>query len=351
MRETGILWPVCWAGLVVTVLVVVFSIPVEAKSHPDRFGAFELPTLTGDTFDFERRLDGKKAIVAFWRMGQVRSTELLHDLESLKREFAADGLVVVAIVSGESDSDAIRRLATDTGVSFPMLLDPDQHVRRAMEVIVTPTSFFVDSRKVRFVLPGHFADFMPTARADVEATLGRISGQERAARLAKPQQQLAKTKPGIGESADSGETGGPTYNLARRLLAKGEREAAKDHFRKAWDASPRVPGAGVDLALLLLEDDQTSEALALIEQVMELLKDDPRALGVDGLAQLRSGKVEAGAAKLLRALKGGAAEPIFFWELGRHSEAAGRTEEALDHYRTGFRALLDREAAREALHR
>ena len=67
---------------------------------------------------------------------------------------------------------------------------------------------------------------------------------------------------------------------------------------KLWHAV-----AGVDLALLLLEEGENEQALELLEQAATLLPGDPRATGAKGVALVRVGRTDEGRDLLRRALE------------------------------------------------
>lgn len=301
------------------------------RTRPEQVERFQLKTATGQDFD-SRDLEGKPAVISFWRLGQSRSALLLEDLERLHREFKKEGLQVVAIASGDTDRAAVEQLARDLDVSFPILFDPDRTVYRSLGVIVSPTSFFVDSGTIRFSYPGHWSDFAAVAKANIEFSLGRISQAEREERVRKK----------VKQSPRAHVRGGPRYRLACRLLAEGKVAKARRQLELAWNAKPRVVAAGVDLALILLDEGKTQEALDLIGQAAGILPDDPRVLGARGMVLIRSGAVDAGIGPLRQAIEQEVPDPVFYWEFARLSEERGNPEDALLYYKAGFRLMLDR---------
>lgn len=105
---------------------------------------------------------------------------------------------------------------------------------------------------------------------------------------------------------------------------------------------PRVAVAGVDLGLLLLENGQDEEALAILEQAAERLPDDPRALGAKGVALVRMGSEEEGGRLLREALERGLAEPLLYYEMARLTESRGQEQDALRYYKRGLELMLER---------
>jgi peroxiredoxin len=74
-------------------------------------------------------------------------------LQSLNRELAARGLVVVGINARE-DTRAVARYAEELGLTFPLVLDPAGKIYDLYGVIGLPTTFVVarDGRAVAFAV-------------------------------------------------------------------------------------------------------------------------------------------------------------------------------------------------------
>jgi hypothetical protein len=64
-------------------------------------------------------------------------------LETLWQRYRERGLVVLAIAADRGDSRVVSDFAVNTGVSFPVLLDPDGVVRNRYEVVALPMSYLV----------------------------------------------------------------------------------------------------------------------------------------------------------------------------------------------------------------
>lgn len=64
-------------------------------------------------------------------------------MERLYRELAPEGFQLVAIAVDE-DVDDVRRFQERLGVTFPILLDPDQSVSRRYQTTGFPESLLVD---------------------------------------------------------------------------------------------------------------------------------------------------------------------------------------------------------------
>lgn len=94
-------------------------------------------------------LRGKVVLLNFWASWCLECRPEMPVLERLHREFSPRGLVVVGINARE-DRQAIRRYASELGLTFPLVLDPDGKINTLYGVVGLPTTFLVgrDGRAV-----------------------------------------------------------------------------------------------------------------------------------------------------------------------------------------------------------
>jgi peroxiredoxin len=121
----------------------------RAGTHP--------PDFTGHTADARQlslsELRGKVVLVNFWASWCRECRPEMPVLQSLNRELAARGLVVVGINARE-DTRAVARYAEELGLTFPLVLDPAGKIYDLYGVIGLPTTFVVarDGRAVAFAV-------------------------------------------------------------------------------------------------------------------------------------------------------------------------------------------------------
>ena len=303
----------------------------EAEESEHRVEPFRLKGLDGRLFDSEERLAGRVHVVSYWRSGQRQSVRCLEGLVQLHREYAGQDVGFVTFVSGDVDRAEVEKLATELELPFPVLIDPDRKLYGELHTVVSPTSWFYDLEGIRrFKYPGCRRDFVVAARADLDLLLGKIDEQERAKRV---EHKAAPPTRGL--------VGAPVrYRLAKRLLARGKREAARQELTRAWQAEKPLAAAGVELGLMLLEDGSNEEARKILERAVEMAPQDARALGAKGLALMRMGEVDEGGELLERALESEVGEPVLYYEMGRLSEERGSMPEAAGYYRKGLELVV-----------
>jgi peroxiredoxin len=136
---------------------------------------FAGPTLDGQLSMTDVR--GKVVLVNFWATWCAECRPEMPVLERLHRELGARGLAIVGINARES-APAVRRYATELGLTFPLVLDPDGTLGNRYGVIGLPVTFVVgrDGRAVAFGV-GPRAWDGAAARALIDALLAEPGGR------------------------------------------------------------------------------------------------------------------------------------------------------------------------------
>jgi peroxiredoxin len=117
--------------------------PLDLVGYPSRNTP---PHFSGSTADARRLaiedLRGKVVLVNFWASWCAECRPEMPAFERLHRELAPKGLVVVG-VNAREERTAIRRYASELGLTFPLVLDPDGKINAAYGVVGLPTTFVV----------------------------------------------------------------------------------------------------------------------------------------------------------------------------------------------------------------
>jgi cytochrome c biogenesis protein CcmG, thiol:disulfide interchange protein DsbE len=146
--------------------------PLDLAAYPA--GAMP-PSFTARTVDSRELsladLRGRVVVLNFWASWCLECRPEMPVLERLHREFGPRGLAVIGINAREAGVTA-RRYASDLGLSFPLVLDPDGKINRLYGVIGLPTTFLVgrDGRAVALAVGPRDWQSAP-ARAIIEAML------------------------------------------------------------------------------------------------------------------------------------------------------------------------------------
>lgn len=135
-------------GVAALTTIAVVAIVVLARGGGSSIGIGRpVPNIAGTTLDGQpfdlAALRGRPVIVNFWG----------PSCEPCKREFpllaaraaahAGEGLVIVGVLMGDPVEPA-RTYAAEHGGTWPTVIDPDDAIKRAYNVVARPQTYFVD---------------------------------------------------------------------------------------------------------------------------------------------------------------------------------------------------------------
>ena len=124
-------------------------ISYRSGTRPPHFSGHTVDARPISLTDFR----GKVVLMNFWASWCLECRPEMPVLERLHRELTPRGLTVVSINARESTS-AIVRYATELGLTFPLVVDPDGKINALYGVIGLPTTFVIarDGRAVAFAI-------------------------------------------------------------------------------------------------------------------------------------------------------------------------------------------------------
>jgi len=105
--------------------------------------AFVLDTLAGESSKLED-YKGKYVLLNFWATWCPPCLEEMPTMESAYQQFKDRGFTIVAISSDEEGAATVTPFIDQLGVTFPVLLDPDQAVSKVYGAINLPLSFLLN---------------------------------------------------------------------------------------------------------------------------------------------------------------------------------------------------------------
>jgi thiol-disulfide isomerase/thioredoxin len=126
-------------------------------------------TLDGKAFDLAS-LRGHPVLINFWGPSCIPCREETPLLATLAARHAADGFVVVGVLTDDPVEPA-RLFAAQYGATWPTVIDPGAVLKAAYHVVGRPQSFYVDR-------DGIYRDYQigPVTDADFERKYATIAG-------------------------------------------------------------------------------------------------------------------------------------------------------------------------------
>ncbi len=135
-----LLAPLCCGPCGLLSRLVPSGSPAGLVGQPAR--AFSLPDTEGHTVSLEQ-FAGQVVLLDFWASWCGPCREALPVTQTLHQRYAQQGLVVLGINQGESQS-VVADFVRDNGYTFPMLLDTAQRVGDDYRVRGIPTVILID---------------------------------------------------------------------------------------------------------------------------------------------------------------------------------------------------------------
>lgn len=140
--------------VIVGIGAVLLLISLISFFRPASSDAITKPKLNAPMSDFELAdidnqwvslsdYKGQVVLVNTWASWCPPCREEMPDLNNFYNQYKDQGFVVLAINGGEAPSIA-RNFASDYGLDFPVLVDPDYRVMDGLKIDSYPTSIVVD---------------------------------------------------------------------------------------------------------------------------------------------------------------------------------------------------------------
>lgn len=116
---------------------------IEAAERRRQEDDFTLADLQGRSWTL-KGLRGKVVLVNFWATWCGPCRKEMPDLDALYNRFKDQGLVVLAISSGDEDVRRVSAFVVERSLTFPILLDPGRKVSELFQIEGIPKSFVYD---------------------------------------------------------------------------------------------------------------------------------------------------------------------------------------------------------------
>lgn len=140
-------------ALLVAVVATIAILVIVGLTRPATTGAGPIqkgspaPEIAGVTLDGApfrlEELRGRPVVVNFWGPSCVPCRTEFPLLKSKLAEHAADGLVVVGVLTDDA-ADPARKFIADEGATWATVSDPNGTIKQEYRVVARPQSYFID---------------------------------------------------------------------------------------------------------------------------------------------------------------------------------------------------------------
>jgi peroxiredoxin len=113
--------------------------PRTEKPAPD----FSLQDIKGNMVNLAD-FRGKSILLNFWATWCEACKEEMPSMQRLYDTLSSQGVEVVAISIDRRNFDRIKEFAKEYNLTFPILWDPDQKVRKHYYIMGLPTTYLID---------------------------------------------------------------------------------------------------------------------------------------------------------------------------------------------------------------
>jgi len=299
---------------------------------------FSLADPAGKVLTLES-LAGTPGAIIFWSTWSPRSAEILEDFREYHGLYAEKGLGIVAVnVDGENLDYGRRRevlsFIEEMDLPFPSLLDENLAAFAAYGVMAHPSAVVMDGEgKITYTLGGYPLSLREELRDNLLKVLGLY------VEPARPE-PLADISPERSRALRH-------YNLARRLMAKGQTKEALQAFDRAAAADPSFFEPAIMAARLDLAAGKPARAETLLKSVSPEAANRNDMRFLLGTLLLHKEKTDAAEKTFEKLREKSPREGWGWWGLGLVGLARGEIEEALEWMSRAF-ALQPQNAETEA---
>ena len=145
--------------ILVLPVLLLFFLGVPSQGHQDSFKlmgivkpkrvkpapSFSSVDLNGKKINLED-FKGKSILLNFWATWCVPCRKELSSMQHLYENFPKKGLEILAVSIDRGNTDRVKKYVDKHNLTFSVLVDPDQKVRKKYYVMGLPTSYLIDKK-------------------------------------------------------------------------------------------------------------------------------------------------------------------------------------------------------------
>ena len=141
-------------SLSLTVVLILMADPAKAhRENFDKMGVvpprnempapdFTLESLDGNTLSLQD-FRGKTILLNFWATWCGPCKDELPAMQRLYEALRKDGVEIVAVSIDRDNKERVKEYIRKYNLTFPVLLDPDQKIRKKYFIMGLPTSYLI----------------------------------------------------------------------------------------------------------------------------------------------------------------------------------------------------------------
>jgi thiol-disulfide isomerase/thioredoxin len=124
----------------------------SSKPAPGPFKGRQAPELSLENLHGQRvslsQHQGKPVLINFWASWCPPCRQEMPTFQEIHQEYG-DQVIILAVNATSTDNlENVREFVSETGVSFPILLDSDGLIQKSYGITALPTTIFVDTNGV-----------------------------------------------------------------------------------------------------------------------------------------------------------------------------------------------------------
>ncbi len=220
----------------------------------------ELPPLTGigpwiNSPPLTReQLKGKVVVIDFWTYSCINCLRSLPYVESWSNRYEDDGLVVIGVhapeFAFEREFDNVKKAVADLGITYPVALDNDWHLWRALKNNYWPAHYFIDAQgRIRY---HHFGEggydeservirqLLTEARHPPSARMAGASATQAAEMAASGKVKSPETYIGYARASGFVSPGGEARDQAKYYAIPAQLTLNQWALGGRWSVAPQV---------------------------------------------------------------------------------------------------------------
>lgn len=137
---------------------------------------FRLDTLSNDRFYLHQHR-GKVVVLVFWTTWCRYCRTEMAELQSLRQTVNNDDFVIAAVCMDPENTTELRRIVTDIGIRYPVLLDKGAEVASKYKVAAVPSIVIIDRQgNIGLVREGYSRSVSQQVRSKVTSLIEQGKG-------------------------------------------------------------------------------------------------------------------------------------------------------------------------------